>query len=64
MLTDPDPARRLPTRSGAPGYRADPWNLQWLLGLIDGLRRAIDPALRKQYITTCARKHGRSRARR
>jgi serine/threonine protein kinase len=64
MLTDPDPVRRLPTRAGACGYMPDPWDLQWLLALIDGLRRAIDPQLRRQYLDTRpAVKHGRQRAR-
>jgi serine/threonine protein kinase len=64
LLTDPDPARRLPTRAGACGYAPDPWDLQWLLARIDGLRRAIDPELRKQYLNSrSAVKHGRQRAR-
>jgi serine/threonine protein kinase len=65
LLTDPDPARRIPRRSGAPAYHADAWDLQWLLKMIDGLRRAIDPALRKRYISTRpCHKHGRPGARR
>lgn len=64
LLTDPDPALRLPTRSGAYGYAPDAWDLQWLLARIDGLRRAIDPELRKRYLATRpAVKHGRQRAR-
>lgn len=51
MLTDPDPRRRLPSFSGG-RRRTDPWDLQWLLARIDGLRRAIDPRLRKAYINS------------
>jgi serine/threonine protein kinase len=65
MLTDPDPANRLPTRAGARGYTANPWDLQWLLESVDGMRRAIDPQLRKQYLATRPpAKHGRQRSRR
>ncbi len=63
-LTDPNPAARLPKprggRSSAPGI----WDLAWLLDSIDGLRRAIDPDLRKRYIATRPGvKHGRPRSR-
>lgn len=60
MLTDPDPARRMPNFAGG-RRRVDPWDLQWLLERVDGLRRAIDPALRESYLAT--RPHGRSRPR-
>lgn len=63
-LTDPDPSRRLP---GARGGRRDPrnvWDLEWLLDRVDGLRRAIDPTLRKRYLAARpAVKHARPRAR-
>lgn len=65
QLTDPDPARRLPRRRGGHGPQPDAWDLQWLLDRIDGLRRAVDPSLRKQYLASRPRaKHGRPQARR
>lgn len=60
MLTDPDPARRLPTFVGG-RRRVDPWDLQWLLERVDGLRRAIDPTFRKSYIQDRARNRSRPR---
>lgn len=64
QLTDPDPTRRLPGVRGAREQPADAWDLQWLLDKIDGLRRAIDPAVRKRYLSARpGAKHGRPRAR-
>lgn len=63
-LTDPDPVCGLPRVSGARRDVPDPWDLQWLLDRVDGLRRAVDAKLRKHYITSrTAIKHGRPRAR-
>jgi serine/threonine protein kinase len=60
QLTDPNPARRLPGFGGA-RRAVTPWDLQWLLERIDGLRRAIDPALRTTYLAgrRGARPHAR-----
>jgi serine/threonine protein kinase len=63
QLTEPDPARRLPARAPGGTAAAGPWDLQWLLRRIDGLRRAVDPEFRKQYINSRPR-HGRPRSRR
>jgi serine/threonine protein kinase len=62
LLTDPDPQRRLPGLIG--GRRVStPWDLQWLLHRIDGLRRAIDPTFRKHYLAARPRRAARPRAR-
>lgn len=64
QLTDPDPACRLSAAHGARRHISDPWDLQWLLDRIDGLRRAVDPTLRKRYLASRPGvKHGRPRAR-
>jgi eukaryotic-like serine/threonine-protein kinase len=63
-LTDPDPTSRLSRACGSRRRISDPWDLQWLLDRVDGLRRAIDPTLRKRYIASRSNaKHGRPRAR-
>ncbi len=64
QLTDPDPNRRLPLRKCGRGAQPDAWNLEWLLERIDGLRRAIDPDLRRRYIAERPHlQHGRPRSR-
>jgi serine/threonine protein kinase len=64
QLADPDPERRLPRRHGGRGPQPDAWDLRWLLDRIDGLRRAIDPSLRKRYLASRPKvRHGRPRAR-
>jgi eukaryotic-like serine/threonine-protein kinase len=62
QLTDPDPLRRLPTFHGG-RRRVTPWDLQWLLERIDGMRRAIDPRLRREYLAgrPSRRRHSRPR---
>jgi serine/threonine protein kinase len=49
LLTDPSPRRRLPRFHGA-RRAVTPWDLEWLLARVDGLRRGIDPTLRKSYL--------------
>ena len=64
-LTDPDPARRLPSKRGSEPVPPSVWDLQWLLASVDSLRRAIDPTLRKSYLASRPRRpaHARPRGR-
>jgi len=63
-LTDPDPARRLPARRRGRGEQPSAWSLEWLLERVGGLRRAVDPELRRRYVAERPRpQHGRPRSR-
>jgi eukaryotic-like serine/threonine-protein kinase len=63
VLTDPDPGKRIPTLGGG-RTPLGPWDLEWLLARVDGLRRAIDPAFRHAYLASrrrTTRPHGAPR---
>lgn len=62
LLTDPNPASRIPSQRG--GRRQyDPWNLEWILSWVDSMRRVIDPAQRRAYLAQRPRKPKSSRPR-
>jgi serine/threonine protein kinase len=65
-LTDPDPQRRTPQKRCGSRVVPTPWDLQWLLERIDGLRRTVDPTVRKAYLANRPGRvlHGRPRSRR
>jgi serine/threonine protein kinase len=65
ILTDPDPQKRLPLKRGGSKVTPTAWDLQWLLERLDGLRRTVDPTLRKAYLANRPRSvpHGRPRSR-
>jgi serine/threonine protein kinase len=62
QLTDPEPARRLPSSRGGRA-RADAWDLQWLLARIDSFRRMLDPTFRRAYLRARPRQMRSSRPR-